>query len=336
VLEYRPRRGPTAVLGVLHASQAFESDGWQRTLDELGDFFERVLTQAGPPPGEFPRLASLHAPAHLALPEGVREVLDDYLEEAALLGRRTAELHVALASAPDNPDFAPEPFTAFYQRSIYQSMRSLKLDVFDRLRRRLIDLPEPTRTRANLLLTRENELTRRFHALLEARLDAVRIRCHGDYHLGELLHTGKDYVVIDFEGPARATLSERRIKRSPLRDVASMLRSFDNAARTSMLGLQSGRGRPPGSVRAEDAARLAPWCCCWSGWVGAHFVHAYLETCAAQGFTPAAEQSASTMLRAFLVEKTLEELDHELRYRLEWVDVPLAGLLDAMDESTCG
>ena len=332
VLEYRPRRSPSVVLGVLHACQPFEADAWQRTLDELGDFFERVLTQSESPPRACPRPATLSPRAHAAPPESVREVLDDYLEEAALLARRTAEMHAALASAADHPDFAPEPFTTFYQRSIYQSMRSLRLDVFDRLRRRLEELPGPTRARARQLLAREGELTRRFRGLLDARIHALRIRCHGDYHLGQLLHTGKDYVVIDFEGPPRKTLGERRIKRSPLRDVASMLRSFDYAARTSMLGLQSGRGRPPGSVRAEDAARLAPWCSCWSGWVGAHFVQAYLERCAALNFTPASEPSTPLLLRAFLIETTLEQLDHELRHRLDWVDVPLAGLLESLEE----
>ena len=331
MLEYRKLRGPSATFGVLHAYQPFESDALQRTLDELSAFFERVLTQSQSPEPS-PRLTSLFPWSETPLPGQVGELIGDFLEDARLIGQRTAEMHVALSAGFNAAGAADEAFTPLYQRSVYQSIRTLKLNMFHELRRRLSDLPAATRQRALQLLEREHELTGCFRSLLESRLQAVRIRCHGDYHLGQLLHTGKDYVVIDFEGPVRTPLSERRIKRSPLADVASLVRSFDYACRASLGGLKSGRGRTPGYVRAEDVERLAPWCQCWTGWVSACCLQSYLATCRERSFHPASEASIPPLLRAFVLEKNLAELNHELHYRPAWVDIPLNSLLDALDD----
>ena len=110
-----------------------------------------------------------------------------------LLGRRTAELHVALAST-DDPDFAPEPFTVFAQRSLYQSMRNLCGRVFRLLREHQDRLPPE----GGAILEVEDEILERFRSVLEGRITAMRIRCHGDYHLGQLLYTGKDFVINQF------------------------------------------------------------------------------------------------------------------------------------------
>jgi maltose alpha-D-glucosyltransferase / alpha-amylase len=313
VVEYMPPGKPPTVWGVLHEYAAVESDAWQRTLDEISDFFERALTQS---------------------PVNGDETTPGYfLEEVALIGRRTAELHVALAAAVDHPDLAPEPFTALYQRSLYQSFRSLKLDVFDRLRRTLPKLGETAQAQGRKLLDHDDRLTRCFQQLMGTRLEAVRIRCHGDFHLGQLLHTGKDYQIIDFEGPVGTPLSERRIKRSPLRDVAGMLRSFDDAVRVSLFGLQSGRGRAPGALRPEDAQRLAPRCQLWLASVKARFLSAYRPACLAGGFSPADDGAWPILLRSYLLEKALRDLDRELRDRPTWADVPLTALLEMLDEA---
>src|SRR5262249_12734266 len=158
-------------------------------------------------------------PVHVAIGEA-------YLDAAALLGRRTAELHLGLA-AVDHPDFRPEPFTSLFQRALYQAMRNLvgqTSDVLSSGAHRLS--PDAGRSLADAVLARRTELLARFRRLLEQRIEGERIRTHGDYHLGQVLYTGKDFVVIDFEGEPLRPLSERRLKRSPLRDVAGMLRSF--------------------------------------------------------------------------------------------------------------
>src|SRR5262249_37368681 len=152
-----------------------------------------------------------------------------YIESAALIGKRTAELHNTLGSSAENPDFAPESFTPHYQRSMYQSMRNLAGRTLQVLERNLRVQSDDARGTALRVLADQDVMLARFRNRLAEPINALRIRCHGDYHLGQLLYTGNDFVVTDFEGEPLHPLNERRMKRSPLRDVAGMLRSFDYA-----------------------------------------------------------------------------------------------------------
>src|SRR5262249_18453665 len=154
---------------------------------------------------------------------------------ADLIGRRTGEMHLALASDPTDPAFAPEPYSALDQRSAYQSMRNLTGKVLRALRSGLSTLPEDAVEDAEALLTHEAKLYKRFEGLLAGRLTALRMRCHGNYHLGQLLYTGRDVAIFDFEGDRQRPLSERRRKRSSLYDVAVLLRSFHYVALVSMM-----------------------------------------------------------------------------------------------------
>src|SRR5262249_11426176 len=154
-----------------------------------------------------------------------RELLGAQLESARLLGRRTAELHLALASSSDDPDFKPEPFTSLVQRSVDQSMRNLKSRGFQLGRERVKALADPLAESVRRGLALEPRVLKIFHSLMERKVVAARIRCHGDFHLGQVLYTGKDFVIIDFEGEPARSLAERRRKRPALQDVAGMLRS---------------------------------------------------------------------------------------------------------------
>lgn len=332
VLEYRMKRGSSMVLGVLHALVPFAVDAWQRVLHELSGFFDRVLAKKAETPAEFPLLARAHLWMGRAPTEEVLQHLEGFLEEAELMGRRSAEFHVALASAPEIPEFAPEPITNAFQRSMYQTFRNRKLDVLDLVRRNLASLPNDTQTLAQLLLSRANDLNKYIRPMIETRVLGVRMRVHGDLTLSQMLHRGKDYLIRDFEGPVRTPLSERRIKRSPLVDVVSMLRSFDLAARIGFQGLDSERGRVPGSVRPEDVRFLAPWCRCWTGWMGSSYLQAYLHRCRELNFSPASPESLPVMIQALFLDQALEELDSELRFRGNWAGSVLTGLLETLDE----
>jgi len=251
------------------------------------------------------------------IPEMAFETIGSYLESARLLGLRTAELHIALASDLDDPEFAPEAFTPFSRRSAYQSMRTLARQAFRQLRT-IADWPV-----AAELLEREDEVLDRFHRLLSAPLSSTLIRTHGDYHLGQVLWTGKDFVIIDFEGEPARPLSQRRLKRSAIRDVAGMLRSFHYAAQIT--------GRRHRSMRPEDADRLEPWMRTWDLWVQSVFLFAYLNAAVGESFVPSSHEELVVLLDSFVLEKAMYELQYELNNRPDWVDMPIQGITDLLE-----
>ncbi|HSH45614.1 MAG TPA: maltose alpha-D-glucosyltransferase, partial [Longimicrobiales bacterium] len=228
------RDGEDYTLGVLKRYVPNEGDAWSYTLDALGTYLEQAA--ASP---ELPEPVALDAGSLLARvrepePELAQELMGAYLESARLLGRRTAEMHRALAESIDRRDFAPEPFSALYQRSLYQSMRNLTGRTFRLLGQRTDALTEEAREEAVALSARRSEILQRLRSVVGDKMDAQRIRTHGDYHLGQVLYTGRDFVIIDFEGEPARPLTERRLKRSALSDVAGMLRSFSYAAYTAL------------------------------------------------------------------------------------------------------
>src|SRR5262249_38135912 len=158
-----------------------EGDAWRFTLDVLGRFFEQALTAAAMPDLSLPR-ERLFELAEKEVPAIAREHLGSFREMIRLLGQRTAQMHLALASS-DDPAFAPEPFTPFYQRSLYQSFRAQVRQALTLLRRRLRELPDSLRAEATHLLQLEDALLKRGREVFERKLTAQRTRVHGDYHL---------------------------------------------------------------------------------------------------------------------------------------------------------
>jgi maltose alpha-D-glucosyltransferase/alpha-amylase len=249
------------------------------------------------------------------------------LDRVRLLGVRTAELHLALAGDPSDPItdplFRPEPYDIMHQQSIYGTAVSHAARAFDVLRRRSHELAPDVRARADEVVARELELDRILARVTKRRIDVVRTRTHGDYHLGQVLWTGADFVIIDFEGEPGRPLSQRRFKRCPLRDVAGMIRSFQYA---SIAALQSGKRRP------EDLALLEGWARDWAAWTSAQFLAGYLERARGTGvrFVPKSDADLELLLEFLLLEKCIYEIGYEINNRPEWVDIPLRGLLALM------
>jgi len=216
--------------------------------------------------------------------------------------------------------FAPEPITPHYQRSIYQHIRTQSVQTLQLLRRRAKDIPE-----AQELLSREADLQKEIRSVLDGKIGGQRIRTHGDYHLGQVLYTGNDFVIIDFEGEPSRPLSERRIKRSALRDVAGMLRSFDYAPYAVMLGQAQGS-----VVRAEDVSKLDEAGRIWSRAVSDAFLRAYLDESGGARHLPPTKEEVRALLDAHLLEKALYEIAYELNNRPDWVRIPLRGVLDLL------
>ncbi len=324
----RPRSEPLT-LGLMQGFVQNEGDAWSYTLDDLSRFYEDALSMiqdGGEGAPQVPRQHPL-ALSGRELPEDVHDTIGPYVQSIELLGERTAELHLALASERRDEAFAPEPFTSLYQRSLYQSMRTLTRKTFQVLRRRLGDIGEPTHTDAATLADREDELLDRFRGLTDQRLSAMRIRTHGDYHLGQVLYTGRDFVIIDFEGEPARSLGERRLKRSPLRDVAGMLRSFHYAAYAGLFD-QEDRG----VVGSEDqVTALETWGRYWSAWVSAAYLRSYLQTVGDSDVLPDTAEERRLLLDAYLLEKAIYEVGYELNNRPSWVRIPLQGALTLLE-----
>jgi maltose alpha-D-glucosyltransferase/alpha-amylase len=325
-IEYRTKGGQSAAVGILQQYIPNEGDAWRHTLDQLSQYLDRAVTRSAEESKDLLRpMPFVQRLSGLPIPPIARELIGPYFENVKLLGQRTAELHVALASNTDDPDFMPEPFSLLYQRSLYQSMRNHSSHIFQILKRNLKTLRGSVLDEALQVLDLQTEVLSRFRAVLSRKITAQRTRIHGDFHLGQVLYTGKDYVIIDFEGEPARPLTERRIKKTPIRDVAGMLRSFHYAAYTSLFGHLGSAG-----VRQEDLAALEPWARLWNIWVSSTYLDSYLEHATPGGFLPADREELNILLSIYLFDKALYELGYELNNRPDWVRIPLTGILQLL------
>ena len=306
-IEYRREKSQPTVVCLLQDAVSAETDAWTMTLDHVGRFYERVLARKTD-------LQNETKPAAILIEELVGGI---YPEKAKLLAQRTGELHLALASVRDDPVFAPEPFNPMAQRSVYQSMRTLLRRNFESLKKKLKDIPDHLQEEAKEVLATEAEILAREKRLLDRKTNAAKIRIHGDYHLGQVLYTGKDFVILDFEGEPARPLSERKLKRSALRDVAGMMRSFQYAAYSALW-------QP--STRPEDIPFLERWADIWYRAMSSAFLRNYLDTTANAVFVPNNLDDFQVLLEAYLLDKAVYEVGYELNNRPDWVIIPIRGI----------
>ena len=309
-LEYRTGDENRSTQAILQAFVPNEGDAWRYTIKSLSRFYE----------------ACESASRGIILSQGqiqqsTRETIGAYLKSIGLLGRRTAELHLALASDPDRPAFAPEPFSIEFQKSFEAAALQLTSDVLRLLREKTSLLPASWQAKAQAVAQREAEIANRFRTSLNEPIKAARIRIHGDFHLGQVLCTNSDFVIIDFEGEPARPLSERRIKRSPLQDVAGMLRSFHYAAFAPSLGSS---GDEP--MDAERFEQFRVWAESWNTQVSEAFLAEYFGAAGAAPFLPTNPAETSKLLELYVLEKAIYELGYELNNRPDWVGLPLEGI----------
>jgi maltose alpha-D-glucosyltransferase/alpha-amylase len=308
-----------STIGTLTQFVANQGDAWQFTLDALDRYFDKVLSTERRPAQPPLEPATLVQRAHTAPSDRVVDWIGAYLDRARLLGKRTAEMHLVLASESEDALFRAEAYNIMHQQSMYGSVTAYMARTFELLRVRLSSLGAEVRGVGEAVLAREAEIDRWLEQITRKRIAVVRIRVHGDYHLGQVLWTGDDFVIIDFEGEPGRPLSQRRFKRNPLRDVAGMLRSFEYA---SAAALRDGRHRP------EDVAMLQPWAAAWSAWTSASFLGGYLDVISrGPHLVPETDAEIELLLRFFLFEKVIYEISYELNNRPDWVEIPMRGLL---------
>ncbi|MFH0924266.1 MAG: maltose alpha-D-glucosyltransferase [bacterium] len=325
-IEYRGKGAerPTGIIAILQSYTDNLGNVWHHTIDEITRYFENILSKRG----ELSK--PLASPCYLwkinfsnILPE-IRDLIGGVsLEMASLLGKRTAEFHLALASLSEK-DFAPEPFTLLYQRSRYQSIHSLVNKTFQTLKKNLGRLPENICKEAEAVLLDEENILTFVKKILQKRISAMRMRVHGDYNLNHILSTGKDFIIADFEGEPERILGERRLKYSPLKDVAAMIRSFHYAASSALIMQKS--------FRTEDISFLETWINPWCCYVGSIFFNSYLEALGDTLLIPKEKEELNALFQTFLLEKAVYELGYELSYRVEWAFVPINGIRGIMND----
>lgn len=319
-LIYRAKGGDAVVeyaAGILQEFVANRGDAWKYTLESLSGFFGRALARE-------PETAPAQHPLDLMnepLAESARELLGKYADSARLLAKRTAQMHAILAQG-DTPDFAPEPFRQPDAEKLYQEMLGQADITFELLRRKPLSSGDEIGRDVHRLLQSEHRITERFSALRGRHFDAVRIRHHGDYHLGQVLYTGSDFKIIDFEGEPARPLAARRTKTLAMRDVAGMIRSFQYAAFAALFGQVAGVPTGPASARAVES-----WAACWTAWVSAAFLKAYFDEAGGRAFVPRDPEERKVLFDAFLLQKALYEVAYEVNNRPDWLRIPLRGIL---------
>jgi maltose alpha-D-glucosyltransferase/alpha-amylase len=304
-----------ATLAVAFQYVPNQGDAWTYARDAVDRFFE-LVEATGPGADGF---EAEGGEAGLTA-----RLLSPFLPWVSLLAERTAALHRALASPTTDSAFQPEPFTPFYQRGLYQGIRTALGHTMRTLQRRQQMLDPLGAAYAARLLQHPDVVLDRANALLKARIDGLRIRLHGDLHLGQVLCTGGDFVFVDFEGEPARPLSERRIKRSPLLDVAGMLRSFHYAVWARAIELI----RDNADAEPERVHRYANL---WYQGVADAFLSRYREELRPLGLFPEGP-AFSDLLAVYLLEKALYELRYELDHRPDWAGIPLVGLIAILEE----
>jgi maltose alpha-D-glucosyltransferase/alpha-amylase len=316
-----PDRG-VSTLALLHGNVPHQSDGWQHALGATERFFDIALTR-DPALGALPPRLN---PWSAEIPELARDTVGGYLETATVLGRRTAELHLALGSPAARAELGAGVLD---DAQIARLAGDVRADA-GRLVEDLEDLPPETRGAAldsARVVLAHPDLLRQAADIAAAGVPRglQTMRIHGDYHLGQVLHHEEAFTIVDFEGEPTRPIEERRRLNSPMKDVAGMVRSFSYAVAAGL--------EPRLTVTPRDAERLAIWSRWWRTWTTASFLQAYRAAAGDAAFLPSDADAAERLLRFFLLEKILYEVKYEAAHRPDWIIIPLealAGLVAAL------
>ncbi|KYG63798.1 alpha-amylase [Bdellovibrio bacteriovorus] len=321
-------------LSYLHGTQAsslavvqkvvkHEIDGWNLIVNRVEQLGERLITESMLEKSSLKPRLKVELLPEMNPSVGYQEVAGYSLMLAKLLGERTADMHLALGSDDRDPVFIPEPFTPFHQRSVFQSFRNLTDKVLNLLENALPQLEGQTLELAKKVLAAQNLIYDRFAYMKHVPLSGLRTRIHGDYHLGQVLYTGEDFLIIDFEGEPARGFGERKLKRSPLKDVAGMIRSFAYVAEFSNRKYV---------IKEQDRASLMDHLHTWTTWMSVEFLKSYLNKMAGSELLPKEDRQIESLLKMFLLEKALYEVGYEIQNRPDWVNIPLTGVLEILED----
>ncbi|MCB9958816.1 MAG: maltose alpha-D-glucosyltransferase [Rhodospirillaceae bacterium] len=299
---------PTAI-AILQEFVRNQGDGWRYTMDYLARELDDVVMGVG-------------------VEQAPEERYGVYLQRAATLGQRTAELHRALATETGNPAFDPEPLTG-------KDRKAMRKDVLAQANRALdalasVDAGDDVDLAASIaaLRGRKDEIAALIDRLASVPVTAAKTRHHGDYHLGQVLVDQADFVIVDFEGEPLRSMEERRGKRTPLRDVAGMVRSLDYAAWAAC--------RQSTEVRPEEAETVRTQALAWRDLATSRFLESYAATIGDCVSYPQDPEEQTVLLDLVILEKAFYEIAYEAANRPGWIGIPLAGVTAILDRHAEG
>ena len=320
--------GEKTTIAMLQGLVANEGDGWSWFLHQLEGIYTRAASLH-----DAPVIPSPHFGRDHATPPALAAIAGETLEAAALLGRRTAEMHLALSSSVNDTAFTPEPASHDDLEADAQLIEQQVRSALEALKSKFAVLDESTADSAGLLLSKRIDLIQRSRAIRHLPATGHRIRIHGDYHLGQTLRTfapsgdagsSADFVLLDFEGEPARPLAQRRRKQSPLKDVAGMLRSFSYAAFAGLKQHHEAKGK---SEQPLSGSGLGKWAAAWENAASSQFLGTYRQVIAKNPELLPSPQETQMLLEAFVLEKSLYELLYELNNRPTWIVIPITGIL---------
>lgn len=296
-----------------------QSDAWQYTLNAVSLFFETILAQPDNIQLPCPPSQLLGQIDESSL-ELAQNLLGSFSQSAFQLGECTAQMHLALASTTESNLFMPEPFTPFDQRGLSQSAQTGLHKVIQAFKGKINQIADADKPIIQAVLDNEANLYNHIKTIQTTPIGGQKIRCHGDCHLGQILFTGKDFIILDFEGEPKRALTERKLKKTPLKDVASLLRSFHYAVSTVVRKKFSHDPLHP-------ILQISQF---WYQWVCWIFLKGYLETTSTAAFLPSNTDQLLSLLRLCLLDRITYEILYEMNNRPEWISIPCVGLLEIL------
>jgi len=305
-VEYHKQGKEPLALCLLQEFVPNQGEAWSLAQSVLSRYYETMLMENGD--------------------ASSRETIGSlFIELTERLGQCTAAMHRALASFPKNPLYAPEPFSKLYQRSLYQSLRSRVLRALSRLEKRIPGLSDPLRDELLPVLSAKDRILAALNLVRERTISGKKTRIHGDFNLSQVLFTGNDFLIIDYEGEQGLAASAKVLKYSPLRDVADMILSFHVAAHHALAQHTS--------IHPEDLQRLEPYAAQWQRSVSRHFISAYREAMAGSALLPEGEAEQDVLLRAFLLDKAINAVLLEIEGHPQQALIPLRSIQSLLEES---
>ncbi|MFL6465311.1 MAG: maltose alpha-D-glucosyltransferase [Bryobacteraceae bacterium] len=317
---YQADSGESITLAVLHGFVKSEGTAWNTTMNHLASFIDGIRRGQhsradieGLAPANFYTLSfALSERTPLAT-----ELIGTYLDLVKIMGRRTAEMHLALSRDSADPAFSPEPFNDFYRQSLYHGYIGLTNRRLEFVRQRYSEMTGEVQALASKVLDLEPAILAKFKAIFEERIASMRTRFHGRLHLGHMLMTGDDVTIFDFEGDPAQHLSERRIKRCPLRDVASMLVSFGYASQMAIRQFLL-------TDKSEALTRsdLRMWLRFWYAHVCAAFMEAYWNVAGHASYMPSSQADQETLLSTYMLERAMLDIRPDISDKPEFAGMP--------------